>query len=138
MQIVTTDTIPAALYDQIGGDLQAFNTRQAGYADKRDLAVLIQDPATGATIGGALGRTSYGLLIIDLVHLPQSLRGQGLGTAILKAAEDEARARGCRAAVLFTISFQAPGFYERLGWTRFGDVPCDPPGTSRIFLSKTL
>ena len=56
----------------------------------------------------------------------------------LAADEAEGRRRGCVAAVLYTISFQAPGFYERHGWRRFGEVACLPPGTSRIFLSKTL
>ena len=35
-------------------------------------------------------------------------------------------------------SFQAPGFYERHGWRTFGDIPCDPPGTSRVFMTKNL
>src|SRR5689334_11688508 len=43
-----------------------------------------------------------------------------------------------RSAVLYTISFQAPGFYERNGWRRFGEIPSDPPGTSRIFMTKEL
>jgi hypothetical protein len=37
---------------------------------------------------------------------------------------------------IYTISFQAPGFYKRLGWRVFGEIPCDPPGTSRVFLIK--
>ena len=59
-------------------------------------------------------------------------------TEILQIAEDEGRRRGCRSAVLYTISFQAPGFYERNGWAAFGEVPCDPPGTTRVFMSKHL
>jgi hypothetical protein len=57
---------------------------------------------------------------------------------VLKLFEDEGRWRGCRSAVLTTISFQAPGFYERNGWRRFGEVACDPPGTSRVFMTKEL
>jgi len=56
----------------------------------------------------------------------------------LKLAEDEGRRRGCRAAMLYTISFQAPRFYEGHGWRVFGEIACDPPGTSRIFMTKTL
>lgn len=78
------------------------------------------------------------MLFLDLFHLPEALRGGGLGSRILRLAEEEARRRGCVAGVLMTISFQAPGFYERHGWQRFGEVPCLPPGTSRVFLSKKL
>ena len=78
------------------------------------------------------------MLFIELAFLPDELRGDGLGSGILKAAEDEGRRRGCRAAVLYTISFQAPDFYARRGWRVFGEIPCDPPGTRRIFMTKTL
>jgi hypothetical protein len=53
-------------------------------------------------------------------------------------AEAEGRRRGCRAAVLYTISFQAPEFYKKHGWHEFGAIACEPPGTSRIFLTKNL
>ena len=57
---------------------------------------------------------------------------------MLAAAEAEGTRRGCTAAVLYTISFQAPGFYERHGYRVFGTIDCAPPGTSRIFMSKNL
>ena len=66
------------------------------------------------------------------------LRGAGIGGRMLTMAEEEARRRGCKRAVLYTISFQAPGFYARNGWQIFGEIPCDPPGTSRVFMSKEL
>ena len=85
--------------------------------------------------GGIIGRTSLGLMFIDLVYLPETLRGHDIGARMMGLAEEEARRRGWP-GVLYTISFQAPGFYKRLGWRVFGEIPCDPPGTSRIFLTK--
>ena len=122
----------------VSDGLDAHNLDRAGYWDARPLAVLVHDGATGAMLGGLVGRTSLGLLFIDLVYLPETVRGQGLGTRLLRAAEDEACRRGCRAGVLFTITFQAPDFYARLGWEEFGRVECDPPGTARVFCRKTL
>ena len=72
------------------------------------------------------------------MYLPDTLRGDGLGGRILKMAEDEGRRRGCGAAVLYTSSFQAPGFYERHGWHRFGEIPSHPTDSSRIYFTKTL
>jgi len=120
----------------IGDGLNVFNDAETGYADRRPLAVLVSDPKTGRVIGGVSGRTSLGLLFIDLVYLPEPLRGRDVGTRMVEMAEEEARRRGCRAGVLFTISFQAPAFYERLGWRIFGKIACDPPGTSRVFMTK--
>lgn len=99
---------------------------------------MVRDPDSDEALGGIVGRTSLGLAFLDLFHLPDSLRGSGLGSKILKAFEDEARERGCRSVVLYTISFQAPGFYEKNGWVRFGEVESDLEGISRIFMSKKL
>ncbi len=137
--VLTVTDAPSERAEQvIEGGLGGYNEAQVGYADWRDLAVLVSDPATSEVVGGLLGRTSLGLLFIDLFFLPDTLRDQRLGSRILELAEAEARERGCRGAVLYTISFQAPGFYERHGYREFGRVPCDPPGTARVFMTKEL
>jgi GNAT superfamily N-acetyltransferase len=138
IDIVVTSAPPSEVVAKISNDLDLFNVAATNIADRIPLGVLVVDSNTGAVLGGITGRTSLGLLFIDLFFLPDELRGSGLGTRLLAAAEDEARRRGCRAAVLYTISFQAPGFYIRNGWKIFGEIPCDPPGTSRVFLSKDL
>jgi GNAT superfamily N-acetyltransferase len=136
--LILTDAPDSADRAAIDDGLAGFNAEQAGIADARPLAVLLRDPATGGTAGGMLGRTTLGLLFVDLVFLPASLRGQAIGSRMLRMMEDEARRRGCRSAALVTISFQAPGFYERHGWHELGRVPCDPPGTFRILMTKAL
>ena len=45
-------------------------------------------------------------------------------------AEREAIRRGCRGAWLDTYSFQARGFYERLGYTIFGTIDNIHPDTA--------
>ncbi|ANA34814.1 GNAT family N-acetyltransferase [Ralstonia mannitolilytica] len=137
-EIIVTDAPEDRAVSIIGDGLDHFNDVHVGYGDRRPLAVLVRDPHSGEVLGGASGRTSLGLLFLDLFYLPETLRGMGVGTEVLRRFEEEGRRRGCRSAVLYTISFQAPQFYERHGWVRFGEVPCDPPGTSRVFLSKAL
>ena len=39
---------------------------------------------------------------------------------------------------LNTYSFQAPGFYEKLGFRRFGGMEGSPAGASRHFFAKRL
>ena len=136
--LTLTDAPGADAIAAIEGGLSRYNREQAGYWDSRALAVLVSDAGARDVVGGILGRTSLGLCFLDLVFLPEGLRGSGVGSAMVRQAEDEARRRGCRAVVLYTISFQAPGFYERLGYRRFGAIDCDPPGTSRIFMVKDL
>jgi GNAT superfamily N-acetyltransferase len=76
--------------------------------------------------------------LVDLVYLPPALRGRDLGSRLMRMIDQEAVRRGGRSGALITISFQAPGFHARHGWRKFGRVPCDPPDTFRVFMSKTL
>lgn len=54
----------------------------------------------------------------------------------MRDAEAEARRRGLSGIWLDTWTFQAPGFYQRLGFTECGRIRDDPPGHDRIFYVK--
>ncbi|AUY16119.1 MULTISPECIES: GNAT family N-acetyltransferase [Serratia] len=136
--IEISDRVTPEITSCIAEGLDRFNDQQIGYGDRLPLAVVVKDPDSGDVLGGITGRSSLGLLFLDLFYLPEALRGTGLGSELLRRFEQEGRRRGCLSAVLYTISFQAPEFYQRHGWQRMGEVPCLPPGTSRIFMSKTL
>jgi GNAT superfamily N-acetyltransferase len=92
----------------IEGGLDRYNETQAGHTDARPLAVLINNPVTNAVVGGLLGRTTLGLFFVGLIFVPEILRGCGVGSRILEAAEQEAIRRNYTAVALYTISFQAP------------------------------
>ena len=118
--------------------LAAYNAACFRPADTQTLDVLVRDDGSGEPVGGLLGHTSFGLFFLDLLYLPKDLRGGGLGSRVLALAESGARGRGCTAAFVYTVSFQAPGFYERHGYVRFGEIDCPPDGATRIFLTKAL
>ncbi len=118
--------------------LNQFNDLMTGMSDRKPLSVFIKSTQTGEVLGGMQGSSSLGLLFIDLFYLPPELRKMGLGTDILRRFEEEGRKRGCTAAFLYTISFQAPDFYKKHGWEEFGRIDCKPEGTSRIFMKKSL
>lgn len=122
----------------ISQKLDEYNNSITDQIDNSVLDIIITDPSTEEVLGGLVGRTSLGVFFINLVYLPDYLRKNGLGTNLLKDAEVEAKRRGCSRAVLFTISFQAPDFYRKHGYIIFGEVPCQPPGTTRIFMVKEL
>jgi GNAT superfamily N-acetyltransferase len=117
--------------------LADYNAQQSRLRDWKPLAVMVHDPETGDAAGGLLGRTSTGLFFLDLFYLPDHLRGGGMGSQALRMAEEEARRRGCQAATLVTVNFQAPDFYARHGWEEFGRI-ASAPGVERIFMRKAL
>lgn len=118
--------------------LIAHNALRTGLNDYRQLAIEITDDQTGKVIGGLWGRTALGWLFTEMLFVPEPLRGQGVGKSLILQAEQEAVVRGCHSAWLDTFSFQARGFYERLGYTCFGELPDYPAGFERFFMKKTL
>jgi predicted N-acetyltransferase YhbS len=121
----------------VTGGLAAYNCEKFGRVDTRTLDILAHDDS-GEIVGGLLGRSSLGLFFLDLFYLPETLRRGGLGGRMMRLAEDEARRRGCTAAFVYTVTFQAPEFYEKHGYRRFGEIACPPDGATRIFLTKPL
>ena len=95
---------------------------------------------TGAVVGGLIGRTHSirEWLEISILWVEEVLRGQGLGRRLVQQAEQEAMARGCHYARLATSDFQAPGFYEKMGYTLYGKLDNCPPGITNYYFNKTL
>lgn len=53
----------------------------------------------------------------------QRMREQGVGAALMDAAEEAARAAGKTLLVLDTSNPSAERLYARMGWTRVGSIP---------------
>jgi GNAT superfamily N-acetyltransferase len=77
-------------------------------------------------------------LFVNWLWVADAYRKHGVGSQLMAGAEAAAREHGCRAAYLDTFTFQAPKFYERLGYREFGRLNDFPPGHSRIWFSKAL
>ena len=100
--------------------LEAFNeSRWPGHRQWRALAVFARDGES--IVAGLAGETYSGWLFIRYLWVSDALRGQGIGRKLMGDAEARALERGCHSAWVDTFSFQAPGFYPRLGcsgsWT---------------------
>ena len=113
------------------------NMLRTGRRDYQPLSVFLRDER-GSLAAGLHGFTWAGWLEIKLVWVREDQRGQGLGRRMLAAAEAEARERGCRHVWLDSYTFQAPAFYQHLGYEVFGSLADYPPPHDRVFLTKTL
>ena len=121
----------------INAGLSAFNRAKASDDTFTPLTLLIRDPG-GKVVGGLLGGTYWGWLFVNTLWINEVFRQQGLGSQLLARAEQEARERGCHSAHLDTMDFQAPGFYEKHGYTVWGVLEDIPRGHKRIFYKKSL
>ena len=109
-------------------------------SDLQPLTALARYDAT--IVGGLVGSTSYGWLLVKLLWVAEKMRGHGIGTHLMAEAEALARSRGCHAAWLDTSSADAERFYLRLGYESFGVLENtlreQPQGHRRVFLAKRL
>ena len=119
--------------------IMEYNRSQVGGRQKEPLTFFLRD-GEGRIVGGVHGNYSStsGWLYVSVLWVSEGARGGGHGSRLLQSIEGEALARGCANAYLDTFSFQAPGFYKKLGYVVFGELEDFPEGHSRIFLRKRL
>ena len=88
--------------------------------------------------GGIIGTVLWNGLEINSLWVAESLRGQNYGRKLVEALEKEGEKRGCTLIYTNTFTWQAPGFYEKLGFKSYGQLDNFPPGNSLIYYSKNL
>lgn len=118
--------------------LSEFNAPFTGDPRPLTLTVTATRPGEAEPAGALVGLCAHGWLYLHMFFLPEDMRGGGLGARMVRQMEEAARAHGCVGAWVDSYSFQAPGFYERQGYARFGEITGFPPGHSRVFLMKRL
>jgi ribosomal protein S18 acetylase RimI-like enzyme len=124
-------------------EIRAFNDshsaphRMANQPERspKPLHLFLKD-ADGTVFGGLTGQTVWGWLEIDYLWVDERLRGRDYGTELMRRAEAEAKRRGSTRAVVGTFSFQARGFYEKLGYRIVGALVDHPPGEADYWLRK--
>jgi GNAT superfamily N-acetyltransferase len=89
-------------------------------------------------IGGLMGKVFWNWLYADLVWVEKDFRGRGIGGDVMNAAEQHARGMKLTGIYLWTETWQAPVFYQKLGYTQFVEFKDFPPGYSRFGFRKYL
>ena len=107
-----------------------------GLGDEADLAIFVRD--AGRIVAGISGWTWGDCCELQSLWVDPSLRGRGLATRLIAAAEAAAAARGCSQTVHFTYAFQARALYERSGYELVGRVEDFPSGTDVLWYRKQL
>lgn len=129
---------PDEAYMPIWAPLLAFNQETVGDAEARPYALTLGPPGGDQIAGGLWAMSLWGSFYIALLVVPKDARGQGLGSQLMSMAEVEARDRGCRQMWLDTYAFQARPFYERQGFSVFGQIEGPQPMFPRVFMQKLL
>jgi ribosomal protein S18 acetylase RimI-like enzyme len=136
-QIVFVEKPAESAWRIIGEGISNFNEQKAGNDKAQRVCYVVQTPDK-KIVGGVIGVLYWDWLYVDLMWIKEELRGQGFGQQLLTQVEKEAKKRGATKAYLDTFSFQAPGFYKKLGYRVFGELKDFPMGHERYFLTKQL
>jgi GNAT superfamily N-acetyltransferase len=116
-----------ALAARLDAELAEFNFDATGIRDAREFAAALHDEG-GVLMAGVQGWTWGATCWVERLWVREDARQRGLRRRLLIAVESGARARGCGQLALTTHSFQAPGFYQRLGFETVGELADYPVG----------
>jgi GNAT superfamily N-acetyltransferase len=134
----TVGAADAELDQQLSDELDRFNASSTpDVAAAAELTVRVEED--GELVGGVSGWTWGQAAGVAMTWVREDRRGSGVGQSLMAAFEDEARARGCRHVFVTSFTFQAPQFYQRLGYVeilRWESVPT--PGRDDVHLRKQL
>lgn len=140
MNIKVTDTIDQKSYDKVLELLVEYNlskTKQFENEINKPLEIIARNEQN-EIIGGIYGRSIWGTLEIKILVVKDVARNTGVGRKLMMKAEIEARNRKCRFISLDTFSFQAPGFYEKIGFEKFATEADFPMGFEKYYYRKKL
>jgi ribosomal protein S18 acetylase RimI-like enzyme len=132
-----TDAVDEVALAELRERVIAYNLVVTGIPDGRSLGCFVRD-ADGELIAGLDGFSWGGYTKIEWLWVREDHRGGGLGSQIVRAAEAEAARRGCAVVRVDSHTFQAPGFYEKLGYERAGFAADTPVGHGEVFFLKRL
>ena len=136
-RMVAERSDPAAVSRELWKGLVRFNREQAGPFRYARTILSVRD-SRGRLLGGLILQSYWRESYVELLWLSARARGAGFGSRLIEEAERRARRRGSHLIHLNTYSFQAPGFYEKHGYQRFGRISGSPRGESRYFYVKRL
>jgi ribosomal protein S18 acetylase RimI-like enzyme len=117
--------------------LTNFDKSAFGKSGYQPLTFLLRDH-NGSVVGGVHGNSGASWLYIASLWVSEDLRGKGYGDLLLGKAEGEGIERGCANCYLDTYNPMALSFYQKMGYSVFGELENFLNDTSRYFLRKTI
>tara|TARA_R110000850_G_scaffold75152_3_gene164126 strand:+ start:861 stop:1283 length:423 start_codon:yes stop_codon:yes gene_type:complete len=140
MNIKVTDKIDQESYDRVVELLIEYNLSKTQHLknDINEPIEIIARNNNGEIIGGLYGRSFWGTLEIKTFVVKTENRNDGIGRKLIIEAEKEAKKRNCRYISLDTFSFQAPEFYEKLGFEKIGTETDFPKGFEKYYYRKKI
>jgi ribosomal protein S18 acetylase RimI-like enzyme len=140
MNIKINDIVDKESYDEIVNLLLEYNLSKTEKLEEeinKPIEIIVRNEKN-KIIGGLYGRSIWGTLEIKTFVVRPENRTLGIGKKLILEAEKEAKRRKCRFISLDTFSFQAPEFYEKLGFEKIGIETDFPKGYEKYYYRKKI
>ena len=134
---IRLDNTESQKSQEIGNLIRSYNRSKREAAESEPLNLYVEDDS-GQLMAGLVAETFGNWLEIEYLFVKEDLRGQGIGSQLLKQAESEAKKRNCRFAFVNTYQFQAPAFYQKHGYKEVFTLKDYPYTGQRHYYQKDL
>jgi len=104
----------------------------------KKISIFIKDKSNNSTKGGLSAYFQSGVMFIETVIVDKKERLRGWGTKLLEKAEEIAIENKCNCIYLDTFTFQALGFYKKLGYKTFSKLDDYDDGIVLYWMKKVL
>ena len=132
LEIDQTSTL--AELQQIEDNLIAYNNTFV-VEDYQAFNLIVRDEEN-KVIAGVTGFSHWHRGYIKYLWVDHEHRRNGIGSMLLTSVDELLKERNCKGVEVDTMSFQAPGFYEKNGLSKHGLVKNFAQGYDCIFFTK--
>ena len=131
------ENIESKRTEELANLIRAYNRSNREPSKSEPLNIYLEDEQ-GNLKAGMVAETFGNWLDIEYLYVSDDLRGQGIGSKILKMAERESKERGCKYSFVDTFNFQAPKFYKKHGYKEVFALKNYPYTGERYYYTKEL
>ena len=119
--------------------LKAHQDERVGFIPDENGKLAFALIENGKIIGGITGKMNFNRCHVSGLGIESASRSGGYGALLMEKIEDAATQRGATIMTVSTQDFQARDFYERLGYTVFGELEdCPFEGTTKFYMYKRI
>jgi GNAT superfamily N-acetyltransferase len=102
-----------------------------------EISLVLKD-SQGNVVGGIGASTVMRVMFLEVLWVANEHRKMGYGTDLVLAAERIGLEQGCITSQTWSLSFQAPGFYQKIGYQVLGVYDGYSDGITETVLMKRL
>ena len=116
MVIISREFATPDVTKYLAQGINGYSLQKIGIVGKNDLVAFVAKDGD-IIVGGITVEVFYGQLHIKLLFVEDEYRKYGVGKKLMEQALNFGREMKCPQAFVKTMSFQALGFYQKLGFS---------------------